>query len=87
MKDWPEDWYSGAMRTITGVKRNIRKVIALEFDRMERDESAFLVAYPEASRGAKPLFDAIQRKREERGEITGRTSKNGRPDVRASSSR
>ncbi|KAG1779265.1 hypothetical protein EV702DRAFT_966351 [Suillus placidus] len=33
LKDWPEDWYSGAMHTITGVKRNIRKVIALEFDR------------------------------------------------------
>jgi hypothetical protein len=33
LKDWPEDWYSGAMRTITGVKRNMRKVIALEFDR------------------------------------------------------
>ncbi|KAG2037162.1 hypothetical protein BDR03DRAFT_982517 [Suillus americanus] len=65
LKDWPEDWYSGAMCTITGVKRNMCKVIALEFDRMERYELAFLVAYPEASRGAKPLFDVIQHKHEE----------------------
>ncbi|KAG1871773.1 hypothetical protein DFJ58DRAFT_722522 [Suillus subalutaceus] len=26
LKDWPEEWYTGPMRTITGVKRNIRKV-------------------------------------------------------------
>ncbi|KAG1805102.1 uncharacterized protein HD556DRAFT_1437265 [Suillus plorans] len=82
LKDWPEDWYSGMMRTITGTKRNMRKVIALEFHRMGRDESAFLVAYPEASRGAKPLFDVIQRKREERGEVIGRKSKNGHPKDR-----
>ncbi|KAG1895005.1 uncharacterized protein F5891DRAFT_984589 [Suillus fuscotomentosus] len=85
LKDWPEDWYSGAMCTITGVKCNMRKVIALEFNRMGRDESAFLVAYPEASRGAKPLFDMIQRKREERGELIGRKSKNGHPKDRVTS--
>lgn len=33
LKDWPEEWYTGPMRTITGVKRNIRKVIAMEFYR------------------------------------------------------
>ncbi|KAG1838264.1 hypothetical protein F4604DRAFT_1600650 [Suillus subluteus] len=33
LKDWPEEWYTGPMRTITGVKRNIRKVIATEFYR------------------------------------------------------
>jgi len=31
LKEWPEEWYTGPMRTITGVKRNIRKVIATEF--------------------------------------------------------
>ncbi|KAG0692192.1 hypothetical protein DFH29DRAFT_818041 [Suillus ampliporus] len=84
LKDWPEDWYSGVMRTITGVKRNIWKVIALEFERLGRDESAFLESYPEASRGAKPLFDVIQRKHEECGEVIGCKSKNGRPKDRAS---
>ncbi|KAG1767827.1 hypothetical protein EDD22DRAFT_874534 [Suillus occidentalis] len=87
LKDWPEEWYTGPMRTITGVKRNIRKVIAIEFYRLQRDHQVFLAAYPEATRGVKPLFDAIQRQREGRGEITGRASKNGRPEVRASSSR
>ncbi|KAG1787904.1 uncharacterized protein HD556DRAFT_1312345 [Suillus plorans] len=87
LKDWPEEWYTGPMRTITGVKRNIRKVIAIEFYRLQRDHQVFLEAYPEATRGVKPLFDAIQRQREGRGEITGRASKNGRPEVRACSSR
>ncbi|KAG1838793.1 hypothetical protein DFJ58DRAFT_616411, partial [Suillus subalutaceus] len=60
LKDWPEEWYTGPMRTVTGVKRNIRKVIAVEFYRLQRDEGVFLEAYPEATRGVKPLFDAIQ---------------------------
>ncbi|KAG0703097.1 hypothetical protein DFH29DRAFT_998725 [Suillus ampliporus] len=86
LKDWPEEWYTGPMHTITGVKRNICKVIAMEFYRLQQDEGVFLETYPEATRGVKPLFDAIQRQREGRGEITGRASKNGRPEVRASSS-
>ncbi|KAG1841208.1 laccase [Suillus subluteus] len=56
-------------------------------NRLHGDDRVFLEEYPEANRGAKPLFDAIQRKREGRGEITGRASKNGRPEVRASASR
>jgi len=36
---------------------------------------------------AKPLFNAIQRQREARSEITGQASKNGRPEVRAPASR
>ncbi|KAG1838125.1 hypothetical protein F4604DRAFT_1962174 [Suillus subluteus] len=96
LKDWPEEWYTGPMRTITGVKRNIHKVITTEFyrsnhiaplNRLHGDNRVFLEEYPEANRGAKPLFDAIQHKREGRGEITGRASKNGRPEVRASASR
>ncbi|KAG1720901.1 hypothetical protein EDB19DRAFT_1835760 [Suillus lakei] len=87
LKDWPEEWYTGPMHTITGVKRNICKVIAIEFYRLQQDHQVFLEAYPEATRSVKPLFDAIQRQREGHGEITGRASKNGHPEVRASSSR
>ncbi|KAG1865934.1 hypothetical protein DFJ58DRAFT_863766 [Suillus subalutaceus] len=87
LKDWPEEWYTGPMCTITGVKRNICKVIATEFYQLHGDDRVFLEEYPEANRGAKPLFDAIQHKHEGRGEITGRASKNGRPEVRASTSR
>ncbi|KAG0700237.1 hypothetical protein DFH29DRAFT_876759 [Suillus ampliporus] len=87
LKDWPEEWYTGPMRMITGVKRNIRKVIAMEFYWLQQDEGVFLETYPEATRGVKPLFDVIQRQHKGRGEITGRASKNGRPEVRASSSR
>ncbi|KIK34503.1 hypothetical protein CY34DRAFT_17678 [Suillus luteus UH-Slu-Lm8-n1] len=86
LKDWPEEWYTGPMCTITGMKRNICKVIAIEFYRLQQDHQVFLPAYPEATRGVKPLFDAIQRQREGCREITGRASKNGRPEVRASSS-
>ncbi|KAG2344994.1 hypothetical protein BDR05DRAFT_998604 [Suillus weaverae] len=86
LKDWPEEWYTGPMRTITGMKRNICKVIAMEFYWLHGDEGVFLEEYPEANRGAKPLFDAIQHQRKGHGEITGRTSKNSRPEVRASSS-
>ncbi|KAG1784225.1 hypothetical protein EV702DRAFT_1191226 [Suillus placidus] len=80
-KDWLEEWYTGPMRTITGVKQNIRKVIAMEFYWLHGDEGVFLEEYPEANRGAKPLFDAIQRQCEGRWEITGRTSKNSWPEV------
>ncbi|KAG1892506.1 laccase [Suillus subluteus] len=55
-------------------------------NRLHGDDRVFLEEYPEANRGAKPLFDAIQHKREGRGEITGQASKNGRPEVRASAS-
>ncbi|KAG1905703.1 uncharacterized protein F5891DRAFT_975873 [Suillus fuscotomentosus] len=85
LKDWPEDWYSGAMCTITSVKRNMRKVIALEFNQMGSDELAFLVAYPKASHGAKPLFNTIQHKCEEHSELIGQKSKNSHPKDRVAS--
>ncbi|KAG1727584.1 uncharacterized protein EDB91DRAFT_1253846 [Suillus paluster] len=69
LKDWPEEWYTGPMRTITGVKRNIRKVIGNGV--LPQDEGVFLKTYPEATRGVKLLFDAIQCQRKGRGEITG----------------
>ncbi|KAG1755099.1 uncharacterized protein EDB91DRAFT_1077109 [Suillus paluster] len=85
LKDWPEEWYTRPMCTITGVKWNIWKVIAMEFYWLQQDEATFVEAYPEATCGVKPLFDAIQRQREGQGEITGRASKNSRPEVQVSS--
>ncbi|KAG2106775.1 uncharacterized protein F5147DRAFT_578467 [Suillus discolor] len=86
LKDWPEEWYTGPMHTITGVKRNIHKVIAIEFYWLQRDHQVFLEAYPEATRSVKPLFDTIQCQREGCREITSQASKNGHPEVQASSS-
>jgi len=31
LKDWPEAWYQGDMRTVTGTKRRMRQLIALFF--------------------------------------------------------
>ncbi len=31
LKDWPEAWYTGHMKVITGVKRAQRKLIAEEY--------------------------------------------------------
>ncbi|KAG1733069.1 uncharacterized protein EDB91DRAFT_1084579 [Suillus paluster] len=81
LKDWPEEWYTGPMHTITSVKQNICKVIAMECYRLQQDEGVFLETYPEATRGVKPLFDVIQHQCEGRGKITGQASKNGRPEV------
>ncbi|KAF9223261.1 hypothetical protein BS17DRAFT_706356 [Gyrodon lividus] len=83
LKDWPEEWYTGTMNEFTASKRKMRQVIAEEFYRYNRDKALFLHDYPTASRGFKPLFDAIQEQRMHRGEITGRTSKNGRPGERS----
>jgi hypothetical protein len=33
LKSWPEEYYTGAMRTVTGTKRRMRQVIADEYDR------------------------------------------------------
>jgi hypothetical protein len=33
LRDWPKEWYSGKMTQTFGAKRNIRKLIADEFDR------------------------------------------------------
>lgn len=33
LKDWPAEWYSGDMRTITGSKRSQRQIVFDEFVR------------------------------------------------------
>ena len=33
LKDWPESWYTGVMRTKFGAKRSNRKTIAMEYER------------------------------------------------------
>ena len=33
LSSWPEEYYSGAMRTVTGTKRRMRQVIAEEYNR------------------------------------------------------
>jgi len=32
LKDWPPEWYSGVMRPLTGSKRQIRRLIAEEYE-------------------------------------------------------
>lgn len=34
LKNWPREWYTGAMRTHTGAKRTTRKAIADEYNRL-----------------------------------------------------
>ncbi|KAG2047746.1 hypothetical protein BDR06DRAFT_976514 [Suillus hirtellus] len=79
LKDWPKEWYTGAMHTITGVKQNICKVIAIEFYQCITltsrggctEMTVFLEEYPEANCGAKSLFNTIQHWHEACREITG----------------
>ncbi|KAG1884318.1 hypothetical protein F4604DRAFT_1676968 [Suillus subluteus] len=71
LKDWPEEWYTGPMRMITGVKWNIHKVITVEFYWLQQDKGVFLEAYPEAIHGVKPLFNVIQCQHRGHREITG----------------
>ncbi|KAF8656707.1 hypothetical protein AX14_008015 [Amanita brunnescens Koide BX004] len=56
-----------------------RKTIAEEYARLNRDEAAFLAAYPNASKGIASLIQAIQ-------QHNGRwcISHNGNPDERDS---
>ncbi|KAF9220675.1 hypothetical protein BS17DRAFT_786951, partial [Gyrodon lividus] len=79
LKDWPEEWYMGTMKEFTVLEWKMWQVVTEEFYRYNRDEALFLHDYPNASHGFKPLFDAIQEQHMCQGEITGCTSKNGRP--------
>ncbi|KAF8639178.1 hypothetical protein AX17_001665 [Amanita inopinata Kibby_2008] len=75
LKDWPREWYSGAMGKMTATKRSTRQLVALEFEKFGRDEVAFMSAYPEASRGFGELLTAIRRKNGRQ-----RNSRNGTPE-------
>lgn len=33
LRDWPDAWFKGLMRTVTGTKRHQRKIIAEEYER------------------------------------------------------
>ena len=47
-----------------------------------RNDVLFLADYPQAAKGIRALLDAIYDKREERGELIRRRSKNGTPEER-----
>jgi hypothetical protein len=36
LKDWPKEWYSGVMRTVTGSKRSQRQIVFEEYERYKR---------------------------------------------------
>ena len=35
LKDWPKEWYTGVMRTVTGSKRSQRQIVFEEYERYE----------------------------------------------------
>jgi len=35
LKDWPKNWYTGVMRTVTGSKRSQRQIVFEEYERYE----------------------------------------------------
>ena len=46
LKDWPEEWYKGDMRKITGSKRSMRQLIAMEYERCVLFSSYFFFFPP-----------------------------------------
>ena len=32
LKDWPKDWYTGVMRTVTGSKRSQQQIVSKEYE-------------------------------------------------------
>jgi hypothetical protein len=41
LKDWPKDWYTGVMRTVTGSKRSQRQIVFEEYERYGPDSLFF----------------------------------------------
>ncbi|KII93126.1 hypothetical protein PLICRDRAFT_70704, partial [Plicaturopsis crispa FD-325 SS-3] len=60
LKDWPVEYYTGDLRGIYGAKRTSRKTVAEEYERLNRDDNAFIAAYPEANKGFDRLVRAIR---------------------------
>ncbi|KAK2462547.1 hypothetical protein APHAL10511_005517 [Amanita phalloides] len=60
LKDWPPAKYTGRANAVLGAKRNMRRTVALEFDKYGRDETRFLEAYPMARVGIRQLVAAIR---------------------------
>ncbi|KAJ7202670.1 hypothetical protein C8J57DRAFT_1622701 [Mycena rebaudengoi] len=61
LKDWPPEWHTGPMRVITGALYSNRKLLATEYIRLGRDDTAFKEAYPEYTK-LTPLLKAIRQK-------------------------
>ncbi|KAG6811000.1 hypothetical protein H0H87_010655 [Tephrocybe sp. NHM501043] len=79
LKDWPLEWYTGDMRTFTGSKRRDRQLVALAYERANRDDTAFLEAYPEAAKSIRLL---LKRLRDDKQFAKPRKSKRGTPTER-----
>ncbi|KAK7057802.1 hypothetical protein R3P38DRAFT_3546631 [Favolaschia claudopus] len=77
LRDWPREWYSDGMRKVTGAKRSQRKLIFEEYERLGRNESEFIKAYPEAHKRISKLIEAIRESNKARGVTVGRRSKRG----------
>ncbi|KAF8060132.1 hypothetical protein FPV67DRAFT_1423798 [Lyophyllum atratum] len=80
LKDWPVEWYTGSMRTFTGTKRRDRQLVVLAYEKVNRDESAFLKNYPEAEKNMRLLIKAIRRR--DRDLVKPRNSRYGTPGER-----
>ncbi|PFH47044.1 hypothetical protein AMATHDRAFT_50583 [Amanita thiersii Skay4041] len=74
LKDWPCEWYTKDMRSVTGAKRSTRELIAREFARYHHDEQAFLATYPQAPQ-VRELLKAIRQRNGRQ-----RASRNGTPE-------
>ncbi|KAF5367338.1 hypothetical protein D9615_010283 [Tricholomella constricta] len=81
LKDWPRAWYTGEMRTFTSSKRRERQLIVLAYNKLGRDDNAFLKEYPQAEKSMKNLLKAIRKDPEL---ATPRRSRNGTPEERDS---
>ncbi|KAJ6497259.1 hypothetical protein DFH09DRAFT_945625 [Mycena vulgaris] len=77
LRDWPKEWYSDGMRLVTGTKRSQRKLVFDEYERLNRDDSAFIDAYPAAHKRIKTLLSAIRENNKARGVAYARRSKKG----------
>ncbi|KAF8688094.1 hypothetical protein AX14_003512 [Amanita brunnescens Koide BX004] len=72
LKDWEPREYQGRMRKVVASKRRTRELIAMAYERCGSDNTAFIQAYPQATRAISQLADAIRQ-----GYGLCRTSKNG----------
>ncbi|KAH9475673.1 hypothetical protein JR316_0011232 [Psilocybe cubensis] len=73
MKLWDPQWHKDSGES---QKYGQRQTVALEFiDHYKRDKSAFMLAYPEHSKGFTPLLKAIRKAQQIRGECEQRRRK------------
>ncbi|KAL0957429.1 hypothetical protein HGRIS_001226 [Hohenbuehelia grisea] len=70
------------MKNHTAPKRNLRKVVAEEWDRLGRSDAVFMEHYPETAMTLRKLVAAIRRRHGRQ-----RNSKNGTPEEREARAR